>query len=38
MKLVPQLTGNAGLISYWLQPTSYDQPQFHEKWDRIGHG
>lgn len=27
-----------GRISYWLQPTSYDQPLFHEKWDRIGHG
>ena len=25
-------------ISYWLQPKSYDQPQFHENWERIGHG
>lgn len=25
-------------ISYWLQPRSYDQPQFHENWERIGHG
>ena len=25
-------------ISHWLQPRSYDQPQFHENWERIGHG
>lgn len=25
-------------VSFWLQPTSYDQVQFKEKWDRIGHG
>ncbi len=25
-------------ISYWLQPKSYDQPQFHENWERVGHG
>lgn len=25
-----------GRISYWLQPGAYDQPQFKEKWDRIG--
>jgi len=27
-----------GRISFWLQPTSYDQPQFQEQWERIGHG
>jgi hypothetical protein len=27
-----------GRVSYWLQPTEYDQPQFREAWDRIGHG
>lgn len=27
-----------GRISYWLQPTSYDQPQFKEAWQRIGLG
>jgi hypothetical protein len=27
-----------GRISYWLQPTSYEQPLFHDKWERIGHG
>jgi len=27
-----------GRVSYWLQPTSYDQPQFKEAWHRIGLG
>ncbi len=27
-----------GRVSYWLQPASYDQEDFLEKWDRIGHG
>jgi len=27
-----------GRISFWLQPGSYDQPQFKEAWERIGHG
>lgn len=27
-----------GKESYWLQPTKYDQPQFHEAWNRIGKG
>ncbi len=27
-----------GRISFWLQPTDYDQDQFCEKWERIGHG
>lgn len=27
-----------GRISYWLQPTSYDRPEFHEAWARIGRG
>jgi hypothetical protein len=27
-----------GRVSYWLQPTDYEQPQFREAWDRIGHG
>ena len=27
-----------GRVSFWLQPTSYDQEQFKEKWERIGHG
>jgi hypothetical protein len=25
-------------VSFWLQPSSYDQEQFKEKWERIGHG
>jgi len=27
-----------GQVSYWLQPTSYDKPEFREAWNRIGHG
>lgn len=27
-----------GRISFWLQPTSYDRPEFRENWDLIGHG
>ena len=27
-----------GRVSFWLQPKSYDQEDFKEKWDRIGHG
>jgi len=27
-----------GRISFWLQPGGYDQPQFKEAWERIGHG
>ena len=27
-----------GRISFWLQPGSYDQPEFKERWERIGHG
>ncbi len=27
-----------GKLSYWLQPKEYDQDQFREKWERIGHG
>lgn len=27
-----------GRISYWLQPASYDRPEFHEAWERIGRG
>jgi hypothetical protein len=27
-----------GKVSYWLQPTSYEQLQFRDAWDRIGHG
>ena len=27
-----------GRTSFWLQPGSYDQPQFREAWERIGHG
>jgi hypothetical protein len=27
-----------GSVSYWLQPTSYDQAHFKEAWERIGHG
>lgn len=27
-----------GRVSFWLQPTSYDQDNFKEKWDRIGRG
>lgn len=25
-------------VSFWLQPTGYDQPRFREAWDRIGRG
>jgi len=25
-----------GRVSFWLQPTDYDQPQFREAWERIG--
>lgn len=25
-----------GNVSYWLQPTSYDAPEFKEAWHRIG--
>ena len=27
-----------GRISFWLQPTAYDQACFKEQWERIGHG
>ena len=27
-----------GRISYWLQPTAYDTPEFKEAWRRIGFG
>ena len=27
-----------GRVSYWLQPTSYDQDPFRENWGRIGSG
>ncbi len=27
-----------GRVSFWLQPTAYDQDQFRENWERIGHG
>ena len=27
-----------GRVSYWLQPTDYDQPQFMEAWERMGPG
>ncbi len=27
-----------GRVSFWLQPTSYDQAQFKEMWERIGRG
>jgi len=27
-----------GRVSYWLQPISYDQGQFKNAWERIGHG
>lgn len=27
-----------GRISYWLQPTGYDRPEFLEAWERIGRG
>ncbi len=27
-----------GVFSYWLQPKSYDAPDFKDRWDRIGHG
>ena len=28
----------AGKVSYWLQPSSYYNDTYEEKWDRIGHG
>jgi hypothetical protein len=27
-----------GRVSFWLQPSDYEQPQFREAWGRIGHG
>lgn len=27
-----------GRVSYWLQPTSYDQEEYREAWGRIGRG
>lgn len=27
-----------GRVSFWLQPASYDQASYKEKWDRIGIG
>lgn len=27
-----------GRISHWLQPVGYEQEQFREAWDRVGHG
>ena len=27
-----------GKVSYWLQPASYEKPEFKEAWPRIGHG
>jgi len=27
-----------GVVSYWLQPASYDAPEFKEAWNRIGNG
>lgn len=27
-----------GRVSFWLQPSAYDQSQFKEAWERIGHG
>ena len=28
----------SGTVQYFLQPPGYDQPDFKERWDRIGHG
>ena len=25
-------------VAFWLQPSDYDSEQFHEQWERIGHG
>lgn len=27
-----------GHLSFWLEPSSYEQPQFAGAWERIGHG
>jgi hypothetical protein len=27
-----------GRVSYWLQPVDYEQEQFREAWERVGHG
>ena len=27
-----------GRLSFWLQPADYEQDQFREAWERIGHG
>ena len=27
-----------GRVSFWLQPADYEQDQFREAWERIGHG
>lgn len=34
--LAHQGTNKDGKRSYWLQATSYDQPQFRENWERLG--
>lgn len=26
----------SGKVSYWLQPRSYDQPEYKEAWHRLG--
>ena len=27
-----------GMVSYWLQPPTYDVPEYREAWQRTGHG
>lgn len=38
VKTLAQHNEKNGNVSYWLQPTSYDTPEFKEAWHRIGHG
>ena len=38
VKALAQRNEKEGRATFWLQPVSYDQPQFKEAWERIGHG
>lgn len=38
IKILAHRSEKNGVVSYWLQPTSYDTPNFKNVWHRIGHG
>lgn len=38
VKVLAHCSEKEGRVSFWLQPNSYEQPQFKEAWERIGHG